>query len=732
VAENEHGAASEFSTKDNAYTFGGPIMRDRAWFFGSYRYQNREDDVVTLDTREFMRTVDNTQHQGFVKGTWAPSNSDLATFTYLSDPTHITGRRQQDITNAQDRSRDQGGHRFGGTYNRLWNAFTLEAGANKHNGEVSDFSVIRESENSILFQRTDPRTLAEEQLGGYGRDLVDQRDNWGVRANMTYTMGSHQFKGGFDWARHENFEDTLYLNNGAGIFESLASRYIGAGVTAAQVSGGNWTRLAFDVNNTSDFGGLINTINARSDRARFYAAFDADGNGVISAAEMGSRLVFNSTAGNPHGAVNYDRTFQSSTGEHTVYSHNLNLFVQDEFNVGERLSFNVGLRAEQYAHYADNGEKISYLPWEFAPRLSAVYDVLGDGRHKASAYWGRYFDPIRNDMTGFAGTLTGSILEEQVFVLGDWVTYRTRGGPQVQDALFAPTTQTPYTDDLQLGYAVDLGRNMSFEALYSNRRTRDVFEDYDLHLYSDPTGYPGPVVHPDSLYLPLSYFGYDDVPESNFVVGTLAGGKRDYHIVDLTFRKRFSDRWQFLTSYTWQDAKGNTTSDGNADFQGDVLFLDPRAPNMYGTQPGTIHNLFKGAGSYDFPFGLQLGLGFNWNSGIVSQRAFFASNRNLPFRVPAGQSFEFAGITTERWVAADSLGGVENPGYGTIDLRVQYNRTLFGRTVGEVFVDIFNIADAQSTIRTQELVAGQGTTAFGDSIQWATPRRAFLGARLRF
>ena len=301
VAENEHGAASEFSDKDNAYTLGGPILRDRAWFFGSYRYKNRQDDVVTLDTRQFMRSVDNTQHQGFAKGTWAPSNSDLATFTYLSDPTDISGRRQQDITNARDRSREQGGHRFGGTYNRLWNTITLEAGLNKHNGEVSDFSVIRESENSILFQQTDVRTLEEEQLGGYGRDLIDQRDNWGARANMTYTVGLHQFKGGFDWARHENFGDTLYLNSGAGIFERVSPRYAAPALRRRRCRRGNWNRLAFDVNNTSDFGGLINTINARSDRARFYTAFDADGNGTISSAELGSRLVFNSTAGNPHG-----------------------------------------------------------------------------------------------------------------------------------------------------------------------------------------------------------------------------------------------------------------------------------------------------------------------------------------------------------------------------------------------------------------------------------------------
>ena len=42
--------------------------------------------------------------------------------------------------------------------------------------------------------------------------------------------------------------------------------------------------------------------------------------------------------------------------------------------------------------------------------------MFGDGRQKAFAYWGRYYDPIRNNMTNFAGTLTGSILEEQVWV----------------------------------------------------------------------------------------------------------------------------------------------------------------------------------------------------------------------------------------------------------------------------------------------------------------------------
>src|SRR5689334_11026871 len=43
VAENKHASAETFSTKDSAFTLGGPIYRDKAWFFGSYRYLNRKD-----------------------------------------------------------------------------------------------------------------------------------------------------------------------------------------------------------------------------------------------------------------------------------------------------------------------------------------------------------------------------------------------------------------------------------------------------------------------------------------------------------------------------------------------------------------------------------------------------------------------------------------------------------------------------------------------------------------
>ncbi|MEP7118870.1 MAG: TonB-dependent receptor, partial [Acidobacteriota bacterium] len=234
----------------------------------------------------------------------------------------------------------------------------------------------------------------------------------------------------------------------------------------------------------------------------------------------------------------------------------------------------------------------------------------------------------------------------------------------------------------------------------------------------------------NSLFLGYDYFGYNANPGSNFVIGTLKGGKRNFQGVELVFRKRFANNWQLLGSYNRNDGKGNSNSDGNADFQGDVLFLDPRAPNQYGTQPGLIKNIAKGAGSYTFPFGLQLGATATWNSGTVASRTFLSSSRNLPLRVPTSEAYLFGGVV-DRWLAPDSVGSLTNPSWGQVDVRAQYVRNI-GKAAAEVFVDVFNVLDNQNPVRNQDLVAGQGGTAFGQALLWVQPRRAFLGVRVRF
>ena len=237
-----------------------------------------------------------------------------------------------------------------------------------------------------------------------------------------------------------------------------------------------------------------------------------------------------------------------------------------------------------------------------------MYDVKGDGLHKASAYWGRYYDPIRMDMTQFAGTLTGTVREEQVFANNQWVTYRVRGGPVQADGFFSPSTKTPSPDEFQGQYEVDFGNNMSGSAIYYHRQTRDVFEDYDPGIYTEPSAYGGDINAPNSLFLGWEYFGWtaSNHPAANFFLGTLPDSERNYDGLEFVFRKRYADQWQFLSSYNYLNAKGNTVSDGNADFAGDVFWLDPRAPNMVGTIAGNDQSPVQSGRFVHDQYGLEL------------------------------------------------------------------------------------------------------------------------------
>ena len=82
-------------------------------------------------------------------------------------------------------------------------------------------------------------------------------------------------------------------------------------------------------------------------------------------------------------------------------------------------------------------------------------------------------------------------------------------------------------------------------------------------------------------------------------------------------------------------------------------------------------------------------------------------------------------------MAPGAVGAVQNPSWGQVDLRAQWSHR-FGKASTEFFVDLFNVFDDQAATRTEDLVAGTGSTKFGDEISWLNPRRAFLGARIKF
>ena len=150
---------------------------------------------------------------------------------------------------------------------------------------------------------------------------------------------------------------------------------------------------------------------------------------------------------------------------------------------------------------------------------------------------------------------------------------------------------------------------------------------------------------------------------------------------------------------------------------------------MQGVVPGTIKHLFKVGGSYALKGGFQVGANYAWNSGTIVNKTQSLSNRRLPVQVAT--PYLFGGVV-DAWVAPDALGAVQNPSFGKLDLRLQYNRRLVGRSEAEVFVDLFNVTDNQGAIRLQDLASGSGTTKYLDEFVWLQPRNAFVGVRVKF
>ncbi|MEM6792491.1 MAG: TonB-dependent receptor [Acidobacteriota bacterium] len=743
VDDNDNIPNETFSTFDTAFTLGGPLARDRAWFFASFRLVEEERDVVERLTGNFLRAPTQENEQGFGKITWAITGADVLSGTYLTDPVEQDGSFDRDTPNLADSVFEQGGERFSLSYNRVWGVSALELAVTDHDADLDSLAVFRDAANTLSFE---PGVTTEGTFGGAGIDSFITRSTESQRIALESlfdsSWGDHSVKIGGVIGESDLFEDQNTVGNPQASFISLNS--IGRPIGLNEVVGDG----SLDPFSVTDFG--VSTDETNGFRENLTAAqtttllglWDDNGNGIIDDAELLSNMTFNSTAGNPNGFINYTRDLQTEGGANEKGSESWAAYIQDSWQF-DKWSVNAGIRAENFDFIDSTGASVGTFDTEIAPRVSIAYDVKGDGRSSIGLFYGEYFDAFRDTAIDFAGTLTGRIVEEQVFVdaLGDWVTFRTRGGPSVQDAFFAPRIETPVTQEIQLQYKQDLGSNMAFEINLIDRQTSDLAEDYGS-LYYAPDDYTpiGDINDPNTFFLGPGFFGFDGlagIPTNlNFLIGSLPSEAfRDWQGLELIFRKRYSNNWQLLASLNLADADGNSNSDANFDGAGDVIFLDPRAPNREGIQPGLVEQLFKVHGSYNWDNGFQVGGSYRWNSGVILNRnSGQAFGRSLPDRAdPPFPSNGVPGDTfVDNFIAADAIGFIDGNSYGILDARVSYLWTINDRLQADFFLDIFNVFDDQQEVIVQDLLSGGDDVAFLDGLEFVDPRRYFLGARLRF
>lgn len=744
---------------DTTIYFSGPIIKDRLWIVGSAQKVKEDGTALvassaTLTPGESRTTTINDESRYFAKLTWNPIqghtivagiNRNPSTFDNLANPTVVT---------TQATRTERGGNNYNLSYTWQEAKFILDARFLRHE-EADTTQALRGDLGPQTILESDVAVPSIQRTfggGSAGTARKYQVDNG--RVDFTYLFeaaGSHTLKLGLQNGKSQ-LTQTIFIVNNTWYDTLTAPGFVAAtgsnGPTFAQV---NTSYGGFVPGTGSRLLTAINSGNYNSVRT----ALDTNADGTVTQAELDT-YHFNELHDPANPALGYEGYRRNLASKNTsVPKMETNGgYIQDQWQIGT-WTFSPGIRFDSYEYKADNGTSLFKTGLSWAPRIGVTWDVKGNGRTKAYAYFGRYIDPIKLDMVRFTGSLSSSVQTEDIRLAGVWVTENTRGGSKTVDAVFANTFKLPKTDEFRMGFAQDFGNAWTAEATYTYRHDFDIVEDWDPTLYTDAnqleaearsiwgmgtTAYASlnsaqrnAIDRFRSLAIDPNYFsggGYTGAQNVarvaggtlNFVLANLPGGFRYFNTLDLTLTRRYQDHWGGFASYSRIRATGNSNSSGNADFQGDLARFDPRLGYNNGALEGSLDWLAKGYVYYKWDSGFMVGATYNVVSGYHYTNGQILSSRLL-VKPP----------TDPALVDVEGLGNQMSPRYDTTDVHAQYDFNLWNRTKGSVSLDVFNFFNKQSAT---DLAAAQNFPnsglSVGQAYAWVPPRRWNLGVKFSF
>jgi len=704
--------------KDNKYdtaaTLGGPILRDRLWFFLSGQIRNDVNKFnLSASASPTQEEVDysNKRRGAFGKLSFKLSPNDSFSFLGFLDDYSILGTR--DVNTIKDRQpKDEYTmYVLSGYYQRVFGEnlivdfrygryyWSNDWGPRYPEAGVPDTMYFIPGTYPPIYGHT---------FGGYpsGGNYWQSRDQF--NANLEYYLSNMRIKAGAAYSHEYSYQKPFYYygENRSSVDPSLI------GCTLGDLL--DWKIWPISEMQQR----LIPWINAHWEDG-MGQVFDTNGDGRVSEEEL-RQATF--TDLNEHG-LNFWRIIDAKLGENKVRAQRYTGYIMDDWKISDYFTLNAGARFEKHDYYDSEGGVILKMPLRILPRIGVVWNIGGKGTHKLTLFYGQFSDPTPFGMIHFAGNISGRITHEQIWLNHKWYTYRIRGSAEYRDCAWTPNTRDSYAHEASLTHEIDLGNGvvLSHQAYY--RGDRKIIEDYDLYTYVE--AYVGDPIW-GKYALTYEDFGYG--PEgptgpANYFLSNLIGAKRDIYGYDFELSKRF-ENGSFLTAqYSFKHALGNSQSDGNADLQGDMIEIDPRCPWMWGRTPGTIRHKIKIFGTYRTPFGLDIGALFYWNSGM-----FFTESYNF---MPLRYGIYLNWPLNDSWTDFAKTGEEKTPGYYQLDLKFNYALRLYGSALLDLFLDIYNVTNNQAAI---DIAYSRNDPQwdYKETTEILLPMRFYVGARIRF
>jgi hypothetical protein len=417
-------------------TAGGPLSKDRVWFFGAARFENSSTfGTMPATAVSYTKTNDSKRFEGKLTGSLHQGHTLQGSF--IDNRVH---RANEPVLSF---SIDKAALISPSVPNRL--------GVVNYNAALT--------QRMLLSAQYSQKRWASEGVGGTSTDLIDspfltrtgtqyqynapyfdasdpeQRNNNQLTASLTYfasspRLGSHELKGGF-----ENFVD----------------QRVGA--------------------NAQSSTGYVFMADVRM--AGGVPVLDADGHPIAQFVPGTSRV----QRWIPYRGAEFNQTTTSA-------------YIQDRWIASPRLTLNLGMRFEHAGSEATTGQKSPGLS-RFVPRLGAAYDIAGNGdtvlQATFSQYSGKYTATqfSRNTNVGnsdrYTLGYTGPAGEGRSFApgfdLNNYTTLITGTFPAL-NVQFADDLSSPITTEYTLGVARMFGARSYAKAVFVQRSTSNFIEEF--------------------------------------------------------------------------------------------------------------------------------------------------------------------------------------------------------------------------------------------------------------
>ncbi len=675
----EDGAPATREVHQYDVSLGGPIRRDRAWFFAALRYtDNASGAGRSPDQLANMRTFfpekplgTNTMdgYQPWFKATTKLGQKHDLALIYQSDRLSVKPIQGDDVELVQIIA--SGGPMFGAKLSSLWGdtvTTTLTASYNEKGGNDLDsyyekdgplIGLHREAfanqgvlQGSGAFLRYGSWTSSGSCDGCYD---LDTSSITMIRGDISWYkrgwLGTHEFQGGFLAMPRSIYEKQVqYLNNG---FIREQQR-------------------------------LVNTNNPALGFVPFQRTY------VI-------------------GELN----LLQSKGSDEDYG----FYVQDSWKPTSRLTATIGVRIDLVTRFDELRNLTRQSSTEIGPRAGFSYVITSDAKNVLRGTYGRYHQQLmgtRNPVPSFGGN-DAQGLREEYDVDGNGTFETVVVTPPVTGGLsslqFDPDLHQPYFDEWTIGYRRQFPLQIALDVAAIVKVNHDQFGQYDING-----------IYPSGPNQPFGGFGKVD-PNRGLLYRLTNNNwsTTHYRALQATLTKNMSHNFQLLFNLhrQWQHLEGTWNPTDPAKFIQPEAFDNDRNvwrtdgvvdQNSLATGSSLVNNpmwnpyAIRMAGTYRAPWNVMVSGSYTIVAGSYSGPIIDQLPSNSPLLLPFGPAtvVSSTGVRQPNPLATRIRfkfsprgdGQVKHPDVHTVGVRLGKRFVLGGSRQLEVSAEVFNLLNA--------------------------------------